>query len=83
MAEQTEDRSERGAALHHPTKTDPDPRVRRRAQALLLLDEGYSQASAARVLHTSAYRVHVWQARFAAEGRTGVQRPRWRGHATA
>jgi transposase len=63
--------------LHHLTKTDPDPRVRRRAQALLLVEAGHSQASAARLLQTSAYRVHVWQERFAREGRAGlVDRPR-------
>jgi len=77
MAEHTEDRSERSAALHQLTKTDPDPRVRRRAQALLLVEAGHSQASVARLLQTSAYRVHVWQERFAAQGRTGlVDRPR-------
>jgi transposase len=75
--EYAEGRSERRAALHHLTKTDADPRVRRRAQALLLVDAGYSQASAARLLQTSASRVHVWGARFAAEGRAGlVDRPR-------
>lgn len=73
---QDEPQDER-AALRHLTKTDPDPRVRRRAQALLLVAEGHSQASAARLLQTSAYRVHIWQERFAAEGRAGlVDRPR-------
>lgn len=43
-----------GAHLRHLTKTDPDPRVRRRAQAVLLAAEGHSQTSAARLLHTSA-----------------------------
>src|SRR5262245_18458694 len=72
MAEQTEDRWERGAALHHLTKTDPDQQVRRRAQALLLVDEGHAQAGAARLLHTSAYRVHVWQGRFAVACSAGL-----------
>lgn len=80
MSEQTEqaqDQSERRAALHHLTKTDPDPRVRRRAQARLLVEDGHSQASAARLLQTSAYRVHIWQERFATAGRAGlVDRPR-------
>ena len=72
-----EEPQDRRTVLRHLTKTDPDPRVRRRAQALLLVEEGHSQASAARLLQTSAYRVHVWQERFAAEGRTGlVDRPR-------
>lgn len=78
MVEPLDDaQQQRRADLHHLTKTDPDPRVRRRAQALLLVEEGHSQASAARLLHTSAYRVHVWQERFAGEGRAGlVDRPR-------
>ena len=68
---------ERDAALRHVIKTDPDPRVRRRAPALLWVAEGHSQASAARLLETSAYRVHVWQQRFDAFGRAGlVDRPR-------
>src|SRR5215472_10906252 len=77
MSEQTEDQREHNAVLHRLTKTDPDPRVRRRAQALLLVEEGHSQASAARLLHTSAYRVHIWQERFATAGRAGlVDQPR-------
>ena len=68
---------EREVALHHVIKTDADPRVRRRAQALLWVAQGHSQASAARLLQTSAYRVHVWQQRFDTEGRAGlVDRPR-------
>jgi transposase len=68
---------ERDAELQHLLKTDPDPRVRRRAHALLWVTAGHSQASAARLLQTSAYRVHVWQHRFDAEGRAGlVDRPR-------
>lgn len=48
MAEPAEEeQQERGADLRHLTKTDPDPRVRRRAQALLLVEEDHSQASAA------------------------------------
>ena len=46
MAEQATDRmgeqqvqQERTAQLWHLTKTDPDPRVRRRAQAVLLVEE--------------------------------------------
>jgi transposase len=70
-------RLDRRTAVYHLTKTDPDPRVRRRAQAVLLVEDGHSQASVARLLHTSAYRVHVWQERCATEGRMGlVDRPR-------
>ena len=71
------EQQEAGVSLCHLTKTDPDPRVRRRAQAVLLAEEGQTLASIARLFHTSAYRVHVWQERFAAEGRAGlVDRPR-------
>lgn len=63
--------------LRHLTKTDTDPRVRRRAQALLVAADGETLAGAARLFHTSAYRIRVWQTRFAAEGRDGlVDRPR-------
>jgi transposase len=69
-----------GAHLRHLTKTDKtdaDPRVRRRAQALLVVADGETLAGAARLFHTSAYRIRVWQTRFAAEGRDGlVDRPR-------
>jgi transposase len=61
-----------GEQLQHVMKTDPDPRVRRRAHALLLVEEGHTQASVARLFHTSAYRVHVWQERFGSAGRDGL-----------
>jgi transposase len=78
MAEHEEqEQQEAGAPLRHLTKTDPDPRVRRRAHAVSLAEEGQTLASVARLFHTSAYRVHVWQERFAAEGRAGLlDRPR-------
>ena len=44
----------RDAEVHHVVKTDPDPRVRRRAHAVWWVAEGHSQASAARRLQTSA-----------------------------
>ena len=71
MREQEGER-ERREQLQHVMKTDPDPRVRRRAHALLLVDEGHPQASVARLFHTSAYRVHVWQERFGSAGREGL-----------
>lgn len=72
MREHEEDEQERGEQLQHVMKTDPDPRVRRRAHALLLVEEGHTQASVARLFHTSAYRVHVWQERFGSAGREGL-----------
>lgn len=72
MEEQTNEAPARSAQLRHLTKTDPDPRVRRRAHAVLLVEEGQSYASVARLFQTAAYRVRVWQRRFAAEGRAGL-----------
>jgi len=72
MLEQGAEECERREQLQHMMKTDPDPRVRRRAHALLLVGEGQTQASVARLFHTSAYRVHVWQERFVSAGREGL-----------
>ena len=58
--------------LHHLTRTDPDPRVRRRAHALLLLTQDYSVAAVARLFATAPHRVRVWRARFLADGRQGL-----------
>lgn len=63
--------------LQRLTKTDPDPRVRRRAQAVLLASEGRPLAEVARLFHTAAHRVRVWRERFLSEGREGLRdRPR-------
>jgi transposase len=72
MLEDEQGEQERREQLQHVMKTDPDPRVRRRAHAVLLVDEGHTQASVARLFHTSAYRVHVWQERFGSAGREGL-----------
>lgn len=64
-------------ALHRLTRTDPDPRVRHRADALLLLAHGRSVAEAAQSLGCCTKRIRVWRRRFLAEGRTGLaDRPR-------
>jgi len=77
MGDDADGLEEQRTQLHHLTKTDSDPRVRRRAQALLAVADGSSLAGAARLFHTSAYRIRVWQTRFAEEGRAGlVDRPR-------
>lgn len=72
LEQQDEEARERREQLQHVMKTDPDPRVRRRAHALLLVAEGHTQASVARLFHTSAYRIHVWQGRFVRAGREGL-----------
>jgi transposase len=72
MLEHGEEEGERRDHLQQMMKTDPDARVRRRAHALLLVAEGHTQASVARLFHTSAYRVHVWRERFSRAGRAGL-----------
>lgn len=63
--------------LRQVTKTERDPRVRRRAQAVLLAQEGHPLAEVARLFHTAAQRVRVWRERFVREGRDGLaDRPR-------
>ena len=59
-------------ALRHLTRIDPDPRVRRRAHALLLLAEGHAVAAVARLFATAPHRVRAWRARFLAKGRQGL-----------
>ncbi len=58
--------------LRHLTRTDPDPRVRRRAHALLLLTQEYSVAAVARLFATAPHRVRTWRSRFLARGRQGL-----------
>jgi transposase len=66
-----------GDDLRHIVKTDADPRVRQRGQALLLVAEGHPVAAVARLLHVGPNRIRAWRARFLAEGRTGLtDRPR-------
>jgi len=63
--------------LRHLVRTDPDPRVRHRAHALLLVAEGQTVAAVARLFTTAGHRVRAWRARFLAEGQTGLlDRPR-------
>jgi transposase len=63
--------------LHHLTRTDPDPRVRHRAQALLLVAQGQSVSAVARLFATAGHCVRTWRERFLAEGRDGLlDRPR-------
>lgn len=48
--------------LRQLTRTDPDPRVRRRAHALLLLTQDHSVAAVARLFATAPHRVRAWRA---------------------
>src|SRR5258708_22592713 len=49
-----------------------DVRVGGGEEGLVVGGEGQTQASVARLFHTSAYRVHVWQERFVSAGREGL-----------
>ncbi len=56
---------------------DPDPRVRRRAQCLVVLCVSESQRQAARLAHVDAKTLRRWSQRYVAEGRDGLaDRPR-------
>ncbi len=59
------------------TRTDPDPRVRHRAVALLLIAHGRTVTEAAHDTGRSAKRIRAWHHRYLAEGRLGLaDRPR-------
>ncbi|HEX9035517.1 MAG TPA: helix-turn-helix domain-containing protein [Ktedonobacterales bacterium] len=58
--------------LRRLCKTDPDPRVRRRAQGALLVEQGHPLAEVARIFGTAPHRVRTWQERFRADGRAGL-----------
>jgi Helix-turn-helix domain len=58
--------------LRQLTRTDPDPRVRGRAHALLLLTLDHSVVAVARLFATAPHRVRVWRSRFLAGGRQGL-----------
>src|SRR5829696_4009612 len=61
--------AERVDELRRLVKTDPDPRVRRRAQAVLMLAQGASVVGAARWFRTAPHRVRAWRAWFLGGGR--------------
>jgi transposase len=58
--------------LRHLTRTDPDPRVRHRADALLLVASGLSLTQAAVRIGCARNSIHNWGERFLAEGREGL-----------
>ena len=62
--------------LRQLIKTDADPRVRQRAQAVLLVEHGHSLASVGRLLEMKPDRVRIWQRRYAAEGEPGLSASR-------
>ena len=65
------------AELRRLTRTDPDPRVRHRADVLLFVAHGRSVAEAAHNTGCCTKRIRVWRRRFLTEGRQGLaDRPR-------
>jgi transposase len=54
------------------TKHDPDPRVRRRAHALLLVAEGQPLIRVAHLFQTAPHRIRAWRTPFLARGRVGL-----------
>ncbi|HEV8191465.1 MAG TPA: helix-turn-helix domain-containing protein, partial [Ktedonobacterales bacterium] len=72
VGEQTQIHEERMEQLRHLTKTDPDPRVRRRAHGVLLVEQGHTLAEVARFFGTAPPRVRAWLDRFVAQGRAGL-----------
>jgi transposase len=59
-------------ALKRLMKRDPDPRVRRRAHALLLVAEGRPLSRIAQLFQTAPHRVRAWRTQFLARGRAGL-----------
>ena len=63
--------------LRRLTRTDPDPRVRHRADALLSLARGWTVEETGQALGCCTKRIRVWRRRFLTEGRMGLaDRPR-------
>jgi len=60
---------ERVDELRRLVRTDPDPRVCRRAQALLMLAQGASVVGVARWFRTAPHRVRAWRGWFLEGGR--------------
>lgn len=63
--------------LRQVARTDQEPRVRRRAQCLLVLETAASLRQAARLVGVSTPMLRRWRARFMTDGRHGLaDRPR-------
>ncbi len=58
--------------LHRITRTDPDPRVRHRADSLLLLANGMTQAGTARWAGCAPTSLRRWVLRYLADGQNGM-----------
>jgi transposase len=58
--------------LRHLARTDPDPRVRHRADALALLAQGLSLTRAAALVGHARTTLRAWRDRFLTAGRAGL-----------
>jgi transposase len=58
--------------LRRLVKGDPDPRVRHRAQAVLMVARGTAVVRVAREFRTAAHRVRAWRDRYLEHGREGL-----------
>ena len=65
--------------LRRLVKTDPDPRVRRRAQAVLRVAQGDAVVRVAKAFGTAAHRVRAWRDRYLERGRDGLMDARRAG----
>jgi hypothetical protein len=79
VGEQTQTHPEREEQLRRLRKTDPDPRVRRRAHGVVLVEQGHTLVEqghtlvdVARFFGMAPPRVRAWTDRFVARGRSGV-----------
>lgn len=68
--------------LRHLARTDPDPRVRHRADGLLLVAGGMSLTQAAQGFGCARNSLRRWGQRFLAEGRNGLADQARRGRPT-
>ena len=75
----TADRAAAPETLRWLIKTDPDPRVRQRAQAVLLTRAWAQPRQCGHLMAMAPYRVRIGQRRYAAEGRAGLEDRSWRG----
>ena len=64
--------AEQAHVLRQLIRTDPDPRVRHRAQLVLLVAEGEPVIRVARLFRTAPHRIREWRGRFLERGRDGL-----------
>lgn len=65
-------RNEDRNVLRQAKKCNPDPRIRHRAQALLLEAEGHTESEVAQLFQTARHRLRAWKRQFLAKGINGL-----------